>query len=176
MHDLATGSGDRAAAALLTTRRPIGLASWGLDLGVICREEAPFTDARQVTAEAEKAFPDFPDAVLARTPYLFTPLQNCAVWDVPAAAESVSEPVDSDVPVLLFAGGLDPITPARWAEAAAASLSSSQLVAAPSAGHDVLVWEPECATPLMLDFLNSPRAGVDATCLAAASVRPFTTD
>ena len=142
---------------------------------MFCREQAPFTDLEQVTAAAGEAFPDFPESVLARSPHIFTPLQNCDVWDVPAAPVSVRAPVHSDVPALLLAGGLDPITPTRWAEAAATGLSRSQLIVAPAAGHDVMIWESKCATQLMDEFLDSPRHGADNSCLAEAQLPSFTT-
>jgi pimeloyl-ACP methyl ester carboxylesterase len=173
IHDLATGKGAVAATALLR-RPPIGLAGWGLNYGVHCREQAPFTNQREVDRLAREAFREFPDAVLARVPQLFTPLQNCAAWDVPAAPDSVRTAAASDLPVLIFAGGLDPITPQIWAEEAASGLTQSRLIRAPSAGHDVMHWESACAVPLMHSFLNSPDRALN-DCLARATIPRFTT-
>ena len=174
IHDLAVGDGTVAATALLR-RPPIGLAGWGLNYGVHCREQAPFTDRREVEALARKAFPEFPGAVLARVPQLFTPLQNCAAWNVPAAPNSVRTAAISDLPVLIFAGGLDPITPQIWAEAAKSGLSRSRLIRAPSAGHDVMHWESACAVPLMHSFLNAPLDAL-SDCLATAAIPMFDTE
>jgi pimeloyl-ACP methyl ester carboxylesterase len=173
--DLATGGGTLAATALLSRRPPVGLAGWGLNYGVFCREQAPFTNRRKVEELARQEFPDFPAAVLARMPQLFTPLQNCDAWDVPAAPSSVRTPVASGVPVLILAGALDPITPQIWAEAAASGLPHSHLVRVPSSGHDVMHWASMCAVPLMHDFLNSPRSALNDRCLTAAPVPAFTT-
>jgi pimeloyl-ACP methyl ester carboxylesterase len=173
LHDLADGDGAVAAAALLATRPPVGLGNWGLNYGVICREHAPFTDLQQVAAAATAALPDVPEAVLARVPHLFTPVQNCEVWDVPAAPPSVRAPVTSDVPVLILSGGLDPITPTRWAQEAASSLDSSRLVVVLGAGHDVVHWEPACATKLIRGFLDSTGGGLDDGCLASLRIPTF---
>lgn len=43
-----------------------------------------------------------------------------------------------DMPVLLLAGGRDPVTPLAWAEKLADSLDSAHLIVAPSVGHSVL--------------------------------------
>jgi pimeloyl-ACP methyl ester carboxylesterase len=97
------------------------------------------------------------------------------VWDVPAAPASVGTAMQSDVPVLLLAGGLDPFTPPTWASMAAEGLSSSQLVDVPTAGHDVMIWEPDCATLLMHAFLGSPGDQLDRSCLDALTIAAFTT-
>ena len=72
VHGLASGDGGPAATAILAARPPQGLAGWGLDFGVLCREHAPFTDLEQVVARGRRALPDFPDPVLARVPLLRT--------------------------------------------------------------------------------------------------------
>jgi hypothetical protein len=64
VHDLATGDGTQAATALLDTRPLTGITGYGLAFGVFCREQVPFTSPEQVRAEAKRALPDFPDAVL----------------------------------------------------------------------------------------------------------------
>ena len=68
MHNLATGDGKEAAHALLRVWPPGGITGYGLQFGVLCREQAPFTDLERVRAAAKEALPDFPDPVLALLP------------------------------------------------------------------------------------------------------------
>ncbi len=65
-------------------------------------------------------------------------LDACRGWDVPALASEVDAAVTSDVPVLIFNGQFDPITPPAFGETAAESLSRSYLYTFPGLGHGAL--------------------------------------
>ena len=174
IHDLATGSGTLAAEAVLGNRPPSGLTGYGLALGVFCSEQVPFTSAAQALSDAKAVLPGFPDAVLSllpQAPYIFS---DCAEWIVPKAADRVHEPARTDIPVLLLAGSLDAITPPSWADVAASTLPNAHIVRIPGAGHDVMIWSPECAVTVMHNFLNQP-TGFDDSCVAGLTVPPFTT-
>ena len=174
--NLAAGDGTQAAAALLDARPLTGLTGYGLQFGVMCREQAPFTSPEQVQAEAKRALPDFPDAVLALVPQVPTIFQDCGIWNVPPADPAVQAQTRSDVPVLLLEGSLDAITPKNWAEAAASGLPNSRIMVFPGAAHDVLLWSPDCAVTIMRNFLNQPNGGYDDRCLGSITIPPFVTD
>jgi pimeloyl-ACP methyl ester carboxylesterase len=175
VHNLATGDGTQAAAALLDTRPPPGITGYGLQFGVACREWRPFTDPHGVQAEAKRALPDFPDTVLALVPQVPTIFRDCDIWNLPPADASVRAQTRSDVPALLLAGSLDAITPSNWAEAAASGLPNSRVMVVPGAAHDVLIWSPDCAVTIMRNFLNQPDGTYDDSCLRSVTVPPFKT-
>ncbi len=174
IHDLATGQGTLAAEAVLAGRPPSGIVGYGLALGVFCSEQVPFTSAELALSEAKSVLPNFPDAVLSllpQAPYMFS---DCVEWNIPKADDRVHEPARTDIPVLLLAGSLDAITPPSWAELAASTLPNGRLVTIPGAGHDVMIWSPDCAVPLMQSFLNQPTSP-DDSCIADLTVPPFVT-
>ncbi len=74
------------------------------------------------------------------------------------------DPVVSDIPTLLLAGGLDVSTPVEQAELAAASLSRGYLVVFPANAHDQ-VWGNSCAWTLITDFLAEPEKRPAPECL-----------
>ncbi|MFE3450452.1 alpha/beta hydrolase [Nonomuraea sp. NPDC059194] len=174
VHDLATGTGAKAAAALLPSHGTAGIFGYGLQLGVQCHEYVPRTSQRSMLAAAKKALPDFPDSVLSllpQTPYVFS---DCAVWNVGSAAGRASEPARSDIPVLLVSGAFDGITPPGFAEIAARSLPRSRQLVFPGAGHAVFSTSPECFRTIMEDFLNQ-LSDFDTGCLSAERIPPFET-
>jgi len=173
VHNLATGDGKEAAHALLRVRPPAGVTGYGLQFGVLCREQAPFTDLAQVRAAAEQALPDFPDSVLALLPRVPTILQDCGVWDVPAAGGVDRGQTRSDVPALLLQGGFDGFSPRSAAVAAAAGLPRSQILVFPGAGHDVMIWSQDCAVTILRNFLDQPSGGYDTTCLRSVDLPKF---
>jgi pimeloyl-ACP methyl ester carboxylesterase len=89
----------------------------------------------------------------------------CQNWPVPQADPSVKMPVQSDVPVLLLEGQLDPVTPIAYAREVASHLSRATVYEFPGVGHNVLVGSP-CAQSIALDFVNDPSRSPDASCLA----------
>jgi pimeloyl-ACP methyl ester carboxylesterase len=72
--------------------------------------------------------------------------------------------VRSTVPVLLLAGGLDPITPPSWARHAAETLDHGSVFVFPGVGHGVAAAH-ECAARLLVKFLASPDAKPFDECL-----------
>jgi pimeloyl-ACP methyl ester carboxylesterase len=174
VHDLATAGGVRAAQALLPSSGPIGLFGYGLQLGVQCGEYVPRTNREQMRAVGKAALPDFPDAVLSllpQTPYVFS---DCAAWNVAPAGPCSSEPVRSDVPVLLISGAFDGIAPPDFAEAAASTLPNSRQLVFPGAGHAVFSSSPACFAIVMANFLDRP-SDFDTSCLDAERVPAFVT-
>jgi pimeloyl-ACP methyl ester carboxylesterase len=70
---------------------------------------------------------------------------DCAAW---GDADSVSIPISqqavtSNIPTLILAGELDPITPPAWGRLAGETLSHSQFLEFPDFGHGVLGSGPD---------------------------------
>lgn len=91
---------------------------------------------------------------------------TCETLDVTAAPAIESQPVGSAIPTLLLAGAYDPATPAAWAHLAAESLSASQTVEFPGAGH-ALFLELPCASDIVRAFFSDPAGAVDTACVDA---------
>lgn len=121
----------------------------GLFLSVECAEEAPKNSAGEVSARAATVDAPLRRALEEQATEIFA---DCAVWDVqskPAAATT------SDLPALVLAGGLDPITPPAWGEQAARTLSRASVRVFPNAGHAVIDSGP-CAAQMISVFLDRP--------------------
>jgi len=77
---------------------------------------------------------------------------------------TASEPVTSDVPVLILNGEYDPVTPPSNGYQVAKTLTHSTVIVVPRAAHAVFATS-DCVDGLMLDFYAAPEASVDLTCL-----------
>ena len=88
----------------------------------------------------------------------------CPIWDVTPVTADYYQAVSSDIPTLLLSGGLDPATPARWAETAMVELSNATHLVAPFATH--IVAGQSCGDKLVASFYdNKSTADFDTSCL-----------
>ncbi len=93
---------------------------------------------------------------------------NCAAWGVPHKTSFSREAVSSDIPTLILAGELDPITPPAWGQLAAKTLRRSQFLEFPGFGHGVLGEGRDsgnCTFQIVSDFIDHPEATVDSSCI-----------
>ncbi|MGB0678882.1 MAG: alpha/beta fold hydrolase [Polyangiales bacterium] len=121
--------------------------------------------------------PDLPNVSAARSAARFSldlVAGICGSWGAQALApETLAPVVNSDVPVLMVQGSFDTLTPAVWAQSAAAGLARSQRVALAGAGHSPIGLivdgggRVSCPKQLARAFLRDPGTSVDATCAAA---------
>ena len=101
----------------------------------------------------------------------------CNKW--PVQRDSVSAafraPVVSNIPVLIFSGEADPITPPWHAENVAASLSNKLHLVFKGMGHGNL--SSRCTTNLLKNFIESASiVGLETTCVADIEPPPFFVD
>lgn len=129
----------------------------GMLLSVLCREEHPFNDPVEVAADAA----EYPDLL---GPWALDFDQDCAIWDVDAADPIENEPVSNplDVPVLVFAGAFDPITPPAWSRLVAERLGGTY-VEVPDGGHAV-TYANSCTEQIFGGFLADPATPPDTSC------------
>lgn len=133
-------------------------SAMGLYLSVTCREDYPFAD-RERADRAPFYMRGFRwDASVT--------VAQCEGWDVPPGPARFKEPVRSDVPTLLVVGRFDPITPPRASYLAAETLSRSQVVELPGAGHDTQQDTP-CVQGMLEAFIADPAAPLDTSCVDA---------
>lgn len=151
-------AGDTTIVELTDLRA--GIASEGLRLSVECAESLPQADADAVLRndamhpDLALAFRRFPEPVA------------CPRWPVSPVTEPIT-PVESDVPVLLISGSLDPITPPSFAELAARSLSDARHHVVAGGGHGAGFFDP-CAIEVRDAFLEDPSAA-PPTCVSHRS-------
>lgn len=132
--------------------------SSGMQYSVQCSEEIPFTTPADLDAVL-KQYPQY-SALAGKGVFSL-----CQDWNVPKAAATENQPVQSDIPTLVFAGQFDPITPPQWAQQAAQTLSESYYIELPRAGHGASLSE-ECPRSILLAFLDDPTAKPTSTCPA----------
>ena len=84
-------------------------------------------------------------------------LAVCNVWPKGTLPADFATPVQSDRPVLLLSGALDPVTPPEYAAEVAKTLPNSKQIVAPGLGH--IVSAQSCAPRLLAAFVD--RAGFD---------------
>ena len=138
--------------------------SFGMMFSVVCSEDLPGTTVAEID---EAARGTFLGPQLARE---F--LEVCTFWPRGALPRQFHEPVQSDKPVLLLSGELDPATPPRWADIARATLPNSLHLIVPGVGHGATA--EGCVPELIAQFLDKAKvAGLDPSCLSPLRRPPF---
>ena len=148
--------------------------SLGLYLSIECSDEMPFNSLK-ATIDAEESVP-------LGTFYLQTGMMNgsapdsCTAWGMPTPDPIENEPVASKVPVLIFNGQFDPITPPSWGELAAQTLPNSRVITFPGVGHGASFSGSACAVQIAAAFFSNPDAPSDAACIGDTPVQWVTLD
>jgi pimeloyl-ACP methyl ester carboxylesterase len=138
---------------------PRGEASLGAHLSVMCAEALPISAPAAIEARAAGL------PVAARRTLLGRAYpQVCPLWGVPAAPAALRAPVAGALPVLLLAGGHDPVSPPAWARAVAAGFSAAKIVELPDQGHALL--RAPCGAAVAAAFLDDPGKPLAAGCLS----------
>ncbi|WP_293369548.1 alpha/beta hydrolase [Nevskia sp.] len=162
--EAAKGRAEALVAQGLIISRDLGKQlAHGMELSVICAEDAPELRERPED-EARLIGNLLPKLILAQ----------CPVWPTGTRPEGFKQPVVSDKPVLLLSGEWDPVTPPRFADAAAKTLSNSRHLVAKGRGHIVL--QRGCMAKLAAKFVDELKpAALDASCLdVLGRIPPFT--
>ncbi|MGI2258679.1 alpha/beta hydrolase [Shewanella sp. GXUN23E] len=135
----------------------------GMHASVVCGEDIPFVDDT-VEQVANRTF--------VGSEMLSSLREVCSVWQVPPVDPSFHQPVNSDVPVLLLSGEMDPATPPSWAELAMVDLRNATHLISPYAGHGVA--SQTCANGLIATLVKTGSLKEqDASCLDRDISRSF---
>ena len=136
----------------------------GMELSVICAEDADLL----------KPYPEDRDTLMGPDFAAFIQAQ-CEVWPHGTRPADFKQPVVSDKPVLLLSGEYDPVTPPRYADQVARTLSNSRHLVARGQGHTPV--GAGCMPRLLREFVEKlePKA-LDAGCLDALGDTPFFLD
>src|SRR5207249_2541169 len=134
--------------------------------------------ARQ-TARMEYSVPDKSRPVMLEVPYrVFQQTRACSMWPQGKIPTDFREPVSSNIPVLIFSGNMDPVTPPQRGEEVARYLPNSRHVIIPQAGHGVEgLTEPECVDRISMEFMEKGDAkNLDFSCVERMVPPPFVTE
>ncbi|MEM9179416.1 MAG: alpha/beta hydrolase [Pseudomonadota bacterium] len=86
------------------------------------------------------------------------------------------KPLITDVPILVAAGTVDPITPPYYGEAILPGLGNAQYVELPYTGHGALFSDHRgCGGDLWVAFVTNPEAELDTSCIASVPAPEFVT-
>jgi pimeloyl-ACP methyl ester carboxylesterase len=172
----AADAGEFGSIGLLlgTQLSALDYVSIGQQLSVQCNEEVPFGDREEV-AEAAAAQP-LVEGLFEGSPTSGSGMFDvCSVWDAGQPETEANEAVTSDIPTLVLAGDLDPITPPRWGAEIADDLSESFFVQFPFTGHGSLS-SRACAVAITDDFLDEPDSDPTTDCVGSIAPPAFTPD
>ena len=124
----------------------------GLQLSVVCAEDRERIDAteRAKVAGSSSSSSSTTAQVLERID------RACGEWPKGSVPPEFHQPTTSSTPVLVFSGGLDPVTPPANGELAAKTLSASTHIIAPGYAH--LVSPHACAPRLVARFVDDGNA------------------
>ena len=142
----------------------------GMYLSVTCAEDVPFIDQDEAAkANAGNPFGNY--RVVQQT-------RACSMWPQGKIPDGYHDPVSSDIPVLIFSGQLDPVTPPERGEEVASHLPNSKHVIIPHGGHGIDgLTNVECLDRMMLEFLSKGNAkDLDTNCVERVLPPPFVTN
>ena len=161
-------SGDLSALRSYETSSGASYAD-ALHMAVMCNEELPFESAEAVHANASG---DPVAQVVALT--MSNYFAACEGFSRAPAAAIEQEAIQSDIPALFLAAGIDAGCPAELSEAAVRGYAHGQLAIAPNTTHQVAL-NSACARQLARSFLRDPMHRLDMSCIAAEA-RPLRFD
>jgi pimeloyl-ACP methyl ester carboxylesterase len=138
--------------------------SIGMQLSVICAEDAPRNTPDDLAREAESTL--FGKYVMS------VQSAACTFWPRGTVDPSFYEPITSNIPTLVLSGEIDPITPPSWGDQVAKTLPNSKHVIIPGSGHTA--GSTGCGQRIMKDFIEKGTAdGLDTSCAARVLRPPF---
>jgi pimeloyl-ACP methyl ester carboxylesterase len=162
LHLAAGGDFEPLALAALDYRRNlVGTGSNGMYLTVTCAEDLPWVTAAEAIRLAVDTF-------LGDYRYR-QQHEACELWPRASIESDYREPVRSDVPVLIFTGEWDPVTPPSNGAGVARYLSQSLHVIVPHGGHGFNGLEgTDCVDRIQSEFVaRGTTKGLDTSCISA---------
>lgn len=131
-------------------------------LSVVCPGDVARIDKSRITALTAGTF--MGDAKVRQI------VNVCRRWPKGKVPVGFGEPVESDVPVLMWSGTLDPANPPHWAEGAVGHLSRGKHIVVPAA-HGV---SGSCFDKVGRQFLKRASVkGLPLTCTGQIELPPF---
>jgi len=154
-----------AAQYLMVSRTTQKLFAMGMHFAVVCSEDAPrWREDQELEQALERTYigPVFMHAM--RT--------VCAQWPRGPVDADFSEPLRTDIPVLLLSGGADPATPPEYAQRVLPGLQHATHLLLAGQGHGQIA--VGCIPRLAAQFIElGSAAALDEDCAARVSPAPF---
>jgi pimeloyl-ACP methyl ester carboxylesterase len=145
---------------------PGGALARGMYFSVTCSEDVPFITEQDIAAETRGTF--------LGDRRVRAHLAACTEWPRADVPRAFTDPVKSDVPVVMYSGEADGATPPWIAEEAVRFFTSGRQIRVPHAGHQI---DGPCAWDLMQTFLRNPSGGpLDAACVGGIRRPAFATE
>ena len=143
-----------AANPQLSTRESEQINA-ALHFSVTCAEDVP-----RITPESEKTvLGDLPTRRLAERT-----ISVCSVWPRGKVPADFAKPVKSNIPTLIFSGGMDPVTPPAYGTEVAKDFPNGRHIVAPGYGH--IVSYHACGPRLIATFVDDAATNrLSASCL-----------
>jgi pimeloyl-ACP methyl ester carboxylesterase len=142
----------------------------GMYLSVTCAEDVPFINQEEVAKlNANNPFGNY---------RVFQQTRACGMWPRGKIPTDFLEPVSSNVPVLIFSGNMDPVTPPEYGEEVAKHLRNSRHIVIAEAGHGVDgLKDPGCVDRIAIEFLDKGDAkNLHVSCVERMAPPPFVTN
>jgi pimeloyl-ACP methyl ester carboxylesterase len=138
----------------------------GMFYAVTCTEDAPLISPDEAAKRSENSV--FGDRTVD--------LESvCAEWPKGDVSSEFRQPITSNVPVLMFSGEADPITPPWHADKVAESLRNELLLVFTGMGHGNL--GSRCSTNIFRKFIETgTTVALDISCVKAIKPPPFFVD
>lgn len=138
----------------------------GMFYAVACSEDAPLLSPSEVEQEGK-------ESLFGESTEIF--IQVCSAWPHGDPPDILRESVISNVPVLMFSGGADPITPPWHAEQLGQTLGNSLHLTFANMGHGNTI--TQCGSQIMGRFVESASiTELDTTCVDTVKPPPFWVD
>ncbi len=134
-----------------------------MHLSVTCAEDVPLIREDEIEAATQGTF--LGDARVRQQ------RRACEFWPRGSLPSGYHEPVRSQIPALLIAGELDPVTPPWTAEQVARKLLNSRVVVVPGGAHSNT---DDCVTGLITRFVAAGTIeGLDTSCVSETAPPAF---
>ena len=139
----------------------------GMYLSVTCAEDTSFIDPiAAARMNRGNLFGNY---------RVFQQSRACKLWPRGRLPKGYDQPVVSNIPVLIFSGYMDPVTPPEWGEGVASHLPNSKHVIIRHHAHvPIGLAHMECLDKLILDFLLQGNArNLDTSCVEQMTAPEF---
>ena len=154
-----------AEAALYYRHEIVSSGATGMYLSVTCAEDLPWIKPGEGSGS---------NTFLGNY-RLRQQREDCSLWPRGEIPKDYAAPVRSNVPVLIFTGQWDPVTPPLYGDQIAKYLPNSRHIVVPSGGHGFNGLDGlECISKLTLGFIETADAKrLDTTCVKSIHRKGF---
>lgn len=137
--------------------------AFGVLWSVNCQEDISLTPV-QVAKDYIAASP-YPGLLSQKIEVYESYHKMCGFFPQNFSAEEMMSHVKSDIPTMVYSGGLDTQTPLSWGKAVYENLTNATFIEWSSEGHIIATHSDDgCAGSIAAAFLNDPSVEPDITC------------